>query len=337
MESQHPAEIGPHPTLPPEVMAALSRFGAIQLFPAGATIFERSAPGSAMYLIEEGTVELFFADVGRDVKRLVAGQFFGELALLAGDHLRTATAVTASDCRLRVIDQSTFEELLRWAPQLSVQLLRATCGYLLESERRLGADLRAEKEELERALDFLRRTRSDLDSAELLTLTDELTGLYNRRCLNRQSELLLRGADEGEHRLALLLADIDSFKPVNDSLGHAIGDLVLQRAAGALRESLRQTDLPCRLGGDEFAVLLGDVGEEEARATAQRLLQAVSTLVIAVPGRQLRFSWSVGGAFYRPGEGWESFFERADRSLYAAKESGRASVGWEGVVVGSER
>jgi diguanylate cyclase (GGDEF)-like protein len=279
-----------------------------------------------MYIIEDGSVELFF-DSGAE-KRLGPGEYFGELALLTGNHLRTATAMVATKARLRVIDQESFDKLLQTAPEVSVELLRKTCTYLLDSEQRLVGDLLRRNRELERALDHLRRTREDLDSTQLLSLTDELTGLYNRRFLNSRSELLLCTAGETNLRMALILVDIDHFKETNDSFGHAIGDMVLQRIADAIKSSLRQTDFPCRIGGDEFAIMVIDLAEENAMEAARRLLLKVSNLGIRAAGRELRVTCSIGGSQYRSGEDWDSLFHRADRSLYLAKESGRNRLSW---------
>jgi diguanylate cyclase (GGDEF)-like protein len=279
-----------------------------------------------MYIIEEGEVQLFF-DVAAE-KRLGQGELFGEIALITGDNLRTATAVAATDASLRVIDQQVFNQLLQAAPKVSVELLRSTCTYLLESEQRLVADLRKRNQELERTLDYLRRTKEELDTSQLLMLTDELTGLYNRRFLNRQGLPLLRREDEEGLGLALLLIDIDRLKQINDTLGHSVGDMVIKHFAGILKKNLRQTDLPCRIGGDEFAILLCGVKTKEAEETAKRLLVMTADLKLSVAGADIRISCSIGGSEYRKGEDWESLFQRADSNLYLAKQSGRNRLGW---------
>jgi len=310
----------------------LAGLGSSHEFPRGEEVVREGSRGDTMYIIEKGAVDFYF-EAGRGAKRLYEGEFFGELALLTGDQLRTATAVTASDASLRVIDQEAFEGFLRSSPQAAVQLLRRTCIYLLDSEQGLVSDLTLRNRDLEQALDYLRRTKEDLDTTQLMTLTDELTGLYNRRCLNRQSSLLIDGAERALGLVSLLVIDSDDFKQVNDSCGHAIGDLVLRRLAEVLRSSLRQTDLPCRLGGDEFAILLVHQSEEESLATALRLLERIAMMAINVPGGEVRITCSIGGCVHGSGEDWETFFDRADRSLYLAKQEGRNRVGWDGKIV----
>lgn len=295
-------------------------------------IFAADSHGDTMFVVEIGEVELAFGSL-REPKRLGPGQFFGELALIVGDHTRSATATALTDVSLRVVDQDAFESLLQQAPEASVELLRRTCAYLLDSEERLVTSLTRRNRELEQTLDYLRRTKEDLDATQLMTLTDELTGLYNRRCLAHQSETLLRNAAQGTTRPALLVMDVDRFKEINDSLGHQAGDRVLRAIAGALRHGLRQTDLPCRIGGDEFAVLLDNPSEEEALTMARRLLRTMATLAPPTDGKPVDITCSLGAAVYRLGESWEDLFARADRNLYLAKQAGRNRLGWDGRII----
>jgi diguanylate cyclase (GGDEF)-like protein len=318
--------------LSPEVIEQLVLLGSGCSFSQGEVIFASASRGDTMFVVESGEVELSFG-AARDVKRLGPGQFFGELALITGDHIRSATATAATDVTLRVLDQHAFEDLLERAPTSSVELLRRTCAYLLESEQLLINNLVRRNRDLEQTLDYLRRTKEDLDATQLMTLTDELTGLYNRRCLAHQSTTLLRQAALHATRPALLVMDIDRFKEINDTFGHQAGDVVLRRVAEALRRGLRQTDLPCRVGGDEFAVLLDNPGEPEARRMARRLLRTMADLEPTFAGSPITITCSIGGSVYREGEGWDDLFARADRSLYLAKQTGRNRVGWDGDII----
>jgi diguanylate cyclase (GGDEF)-like protein len=302
----------------------------------GEQIFRKGEAGDTMYIVEHGAIDIFFED-GRTAKRLGPGEFFGELSLLTGNHRRTGTAVAADETRLRVVDQAAFERFLSSSPPTAVQLLRRTCSYLLDSEQRLVSDLVSRNRELEHALDFLRRTKEDLDTTQLETLTDELTGLYNRRCLKRQSEVLLASSGSGLSQLSLMLIDIDRFKQVNDTHGYPVGDLILCRFADVLRDTLRQTDLPCRLGGNEFSVLLVHQDEDEARGMARRLLERISELSIEVPAGEVRITCSIGGCAHREDEPWAAFFERTDQNLYRAKEGGRNRVCWDGEIIAQGR
>lgn len=160
---------------------------------------------------------------------------------------------------------------------------------------------------------------------------DPLTGLPNRMVLaDRLGQALIRSARTGGG-VALLFCDVDRFKQINDSQGHAVGDQVLEAIARRLQNCVRQSDVVARLGGDEFVVLLEDVADE---ATAQRFardLQAAATHPIVVEGRPLHFGLSVGIALH-PGraatDGREiaALLADADAAMYAAKLAGRGSV-----------
>ena len=332
-----PAEEDPVAELPLEApprlaldeVAALVAYCEVRTFAAGDTIFRRGDPGDRMYVVEAGEVELRF-DHARPAKRLRAGEMFGELALVTPRQRRTASAGAASDLRLIVVDRAAYERLRGERPGLLVGLLERSCSYLVDSEQRLIADLRRRARDLERALDFLQRTKEELSTIEARALTDELTGIYNRRCFEEQIRRAVERAQESGQALALLLVDVDRFKLVNDTLGHMVGDLVLRRLAQLLRASVRWTDLPCRIGGDEFAVIWSDVDGGSAERRARALAPALAAFELAGAPSALRVTASLGGALLAPGESWKELFERADRGLYLAKKSGRGRLAWDG-------
>lgn len=309
-------------------LATLAPHCGVRTFGAGETIFRRGDAGDRMFAIEAGEVELRF-EQDRNPKRLGPGETFGELALVTARQRRTATALAASDARLLVLDRAAWERLRAERPGPLLALLERTCGYLVDSEQRLVADLRRRNRELERALDFLQRTREELTTIEARALTDDLTGLYNRRCFDEQLRKGVERAHAGGMVLALLLVDVDRFKQVNDTFGHMVGDVVLRRLAQLLRGSVRWTDLPCRIGGDEFAVLWSDLDRRSAERRARSLAPALTAFEIAGAPRDLRVTASLGGALLEPGESPQQLFARADRGLYRAKEAGRGRLAWD--------
>lgn len=167
--------------------------------------------------------------------------------------------------------------------------------------------------------------------------TDSLTGLANRRGLMTRLADLHHRAQRGGHGYALMLADIDHFKAVNDRHGHAVGDQVLRRVATHLREQLRSSDVVARWGGEEFCVLLPRTALADARGLAERV-----ALHIAGEGEP-RVTISVGIDEARPDDtSADPLLQRADAALYAAKAGGRnrvcvaegAALSGEGVVAG---
>jgi diguanylate cyclase (GGDEF)-like protein len=155
---------------------------------------------------------------------------------------------------------------------------------------------------------------------------DPLTGLFNRRRfeseLSRQVAFNSRYGPTG----AVLVVDLDHFKYVNDTLGHAIGDEMIARVGTLLRERLRETDVVARLGGDEFAVLLPSADEEQARLVGEDIVKAVRTQTIQLSSeRQLRLTACVGIALFGQeyDVGHEAALVNADIAMYEAKEAGR--------------
>lgn len=149
---------------------------------------------------------------------------------------------------------------------------------------------------------------------------DGLTGLPNRtQFQERLAQALLRCRQSPSGRLAIVMLDVDRFKEINDTLGHAAGDTVLQHVARRLRTTTREGDLIARLGGDEFAILLPDADDEAAATVAGRVSACLDTS-IAVDGVLLNVDVSMGIAFCpRDGEKADALLRRADLAMYAAK------------------
>ncbi len=165
-------------------------------------------------------------------------------------------------------------------------------------------------------------------TAKALASTDALTGCANRRALEAQVQVELAYAARKKRPCAVVIADLDHFKKVNDVHGHAAGDAVLVEAARLLRSSVRPGDLVARYGGEEFCVLLRDADSTLASIAAERLCAALRGMKCEVNGASISVRASVGVAA-SPTDGtepWESLFRRADGALYRAKEQGRDRV-----------
>ncbi len=155
---------------------------------------------------------------------------------------------------------------------------------------------------------------------------DQLTGLLNRgEALNRLAELLVE-ADPRQGRVGVLFVDLDRFKEVNDSHGHAAGDALLQTIAQRLQTCTREGDLVARLGGDELLVVLRGVDLlEQAEVIAEKIRQAASEEVITSNGA-VQATLSIGVALAQPGESVDALIARADQAMYQAKQAGRNQV-----------
>ena len=149
--------------------------------------------------------------------------------------------------------------------------------------------------------------------------TDSLTGVANRSALNE----ILDQAVADETPFALLLLDMDDFKSVNDTLGHAAGDEFLRCVAQRLQRAVKLTDVVARLGGDEFVVYLPDINSEAAAGVASRMIDAVGQHY-SINGNSLTRSCSIGVAVWEPGDDVSAILRKADRAAYRAKHEGRS-------------
>lgn len=168
-------------------------------------------------------------------------------------------------------------------------------------------------------------------SLRQLTITDELTGAYNRRHAYYEAALYLEG-DQTHVPFSAVLVDIDHFKQINDTYGHAAGDTALKRLtllANELLPTIEGTDsaIFARIGGEEFVMLLPGLREDAAAGAAERFRRVVERMAIDLPEGELRFTISAGVATASDEDGgFDGLMRRADAALYAAKEEGRNRV-----------
>ncbi len=157
-----------------------------------------------------------------------------------------------------------------------------------------------------------------------LSMTDGLTGLYNRRYFDQAIRHEMDRAESSNCDMTLLLFDIDHFKNFNDSYGHDQGDRVLQQVSKSLQQAVRTVDIPCRYGGEEFVVILPNTDTEGAVILAERVRLAIEQTV--VDGLQVTVSIGVAHMIYHPGATPDELVEAADKAMYLAKDVGRNQV-----------
>jgi len=185
--------------------------------------------------------------------------------------------------------------------------------------RSIPAELATLLGEIERLQAALRLEQARVRDLEASADTDPLTGIFNRRGFERELKRTLSYIERYWTRAALLYADLDGFKPINDEHGHAAGDAMLAAVAAALMRNVRASDTVARLGGDEFGVILWNLSEENAVKKARALEAAVAATSVEWNGVALSVGASIGLAIIDPSDDLATVLAAADRAMYARK------------------
>jgi diguanylate cyclase (GGDEF)-like protein/PAS domain S-box-containing protein len=251
--------------------------------------------------------------LGHDPKTLLASSNWAEQLIHSEDLAKVGEAMRSMlnkdaegasiEFRLRAADGA-----LRWVENRYVPV-RDKEGRLIEVEGIV--------------IDVTERRAAE-DKITLLARTDALTGLANRATFTERLSQSFAAAQRGANPFAILYLDLDKFKPVNDTFGHPVGDLLLQQAAQRLKGCTRETDLVARLGGDEFAILQGEMKEPANAGTLAAKIQAALALPFSINGNEVNISVSIGISAYLPdSSGADAMLVQADLALYRSKDEGR--------------
>ena len=244
----------------------------------------------------------------KEVARIQPGESVGEQSLI-DRQMPNAWAIAEQECQVLAVPAEMVWESVQEEPKIALNLLRV-----------LSARVRNANAGLSEAMLHQQRLAQDAE-------TDALTGLPNRRWMDRTYRRTLRRHQAAACTASLLMIDIDHFKDVNDAHGHPVGDLVLCHAARCIEVALRPGDMCARYGGEEFCVLLPEVDAGMAKRIAQRICSTVSKTPFRLSsGDPLAMSVSVGVACWNQHSPLEDLLEAADAALYQAKRQGRNRV-----------
>jgi diguanylate cyclase len=234
-----------------------------------------------------------------------------------GEHTGRFQRVTQAHAQ--AIEQADSLEELAGVVRAMLEDNRVMHAAVARTQERLQADqsrageLETRVRELE---DELRRLSQEVS-------TDVLTQVANRRGLMQEFEAESARCERTAGPLAVGLIDIDNFKKLNDTLGHAAGDVALKSLAAAVRDRLRPADHLARFGGEEFVLLLPETGVDEAKEAMTRLQRSLTEALFMHEGREVFVTFSGGVTAWRPGESLQAALERADQALYEAKRTGK--------------
>ena len=237
----------------------------------------------------------------------------------------TSHAATSAGAHASHYGQVLESHTARLKQTLGLEMIRDVVAELLADTQNMCLVTSELSEQLKRSAQEVQTLTQRLEQAQTEALLDPLTGLNNRRGLERSIQET-GGIPAG---CALLLADIDNFKNINDTHGHLLGDKVLRAVAQVIRACVKGQDIAARMGGEEFAVLLPETSVQGAAALAEKIRHATSKVSIRRIDRNEyvgNVTLSVGVAGGQAADTLELLVERADSALYVAKRGGRNRV-----------
>lgn len=275
---------------------------------ANEKLLQPDIPNRHLYLILAGKLSVHLgAQETLEHASLIAGECAGEISIVDGKH-PSALVVASEPTRVMAIPQDTVWSLVDHSHEVARNLLGIVAGRMRNDKN------------------VLITTQNKKAQFEHQASVDALTGIHNRHWMSDAFPRVLHNCAFNNLPYAIMVADIDHFKRINDTYGHVVGDVALKAVARCMAENLRPHDLLVRYGGEEFAMLLPDTGLEEARVIAERLRATIADSEMRYNGISFRITISIGIAPARLEEKLETLIGEADRALYRAKESGRNRV-----------
>jgi len=311
------SQVGVFSLLSPEEIDRVAEHLATVSLEAGQVLFHEGEPGKDLYIIASGSagVSIRLPDGGdREIARFSPGDFFGEMSIF-DNAPRSATCSALEASTLHSLSKDAFGDIISLYPRIAMKLM-----YRM---------LHVTTQRLRGTSEFVSEMVQWGEGARKRAVTDELTGVYNRRFLEDSLGTYVAEAGEEGKPLSLVMVDLDRFREMNTLYGLAKGDEAIKSAAGIFRSLLRATDVIARYGGDEFVIILPDT--EPAHAT--QLMSAVCAAVASLPilkglsGPLTSVTASMGVAGL-PAHATDLSALRAaaDAALYRAKEEGRNRV-----------
>lgn len=273
------------------------------------TLITENTKNEFFHIILTGSMRVYLdSEICEQFISLFPGDCVGELSIFDGANT-SATVVAQTDSTLLRIQEETLWRLVRASHSFSRNLLYVLTKRLRDDNVAIINGLRQQQE------------------LQNLANIDGLTGLYNRRWMNEFFKRQIGRALTDNKPLALILADLDNFKTINDNCGHLVGDEVLFAVASVLRQQIRPADLLARYGGEEFAIILPDTSPIQAKLIAERIRTSIESTSIEFNNNlNINITISLGVTNLMLGDDINNLLTRADYALYQAKANGRNRV-----------
>ncbi len=285
--------------------------------PKDSVLFRQGDDGNELYVVQRGVIasSIELPDGGnREIALFRTGDFFGEMSIFE-EAPRSATCYAKEDSVVLSLRDKDFFSFISAHPQIAIKIMYRMLNIVTQRLENTGA--------------FLADMVTWGEKARKRAITDELTGVYNRRFLEDVIPDYFRAAQGNNSSLALIMVDLDRFREINEAYGNKVGDRAILEAVSAFRRHLSEKDIIARYGGDEFTVLLPETGLDGAAEVAWAICRDI---------RELTFLKEAGGSINRgtTSQGIASYPDcatdlkslriSADEALYKAKEAGKDRV-----------
>ncbi len=277
-------------------------------------LFREGDVGRLMYIVLSGTVAIsILSSDGEEleVSRVGEGSFFGEMSILEKD-VRSATCKTVDDCLLLSLDAEGFNRLMSMEPAAAIKIMQMMLNISTSRLQKTGA--------------FLSDMVKWGENARIRAITDDFTGLYNRRFFDETLEDSLTESLRSGRPMSLVILDLDHFGNLNAEYGEAVGDEVLLAVVPVVVSAFGKEDILSRYGGDEFAFILPGRTGGNALECCRKAGEAIRNLDIfkGRTGSFKKITASIGiSVCPENGKTAKALLDKADKALYAAKEAGR--------------
>ena len=279
----------------------------IRHYPENTLVISPSEHNQNVYAILEGQLSIHHGSMASEpLVLLETGETVGEISVFDGQK-PSAFVKTTRSSKLLIINSSTLWDMIDDSHEISRNLLHI-----------LAKRIRSGNETVFSSLELQKQHERDAQ-------IDALTGLHNRRWIDKTFEKHFKESTENKHFLSVVMIDIDHFKKFNDTYGHQAGDKVLQQVAAAMKGKLRPNEIVARYGGEEFIILLPGVPSNIAFMIAERVRTGVEECLYhdLSANQQVPITVSLGIAQLAPGDSKECLLKHADEALYQAKQLGR--------------
>lgn len=282
--------------------------------------FEKKAP------LDKAQVETWYRKYVADGDRIVIGKLLTKISLMLKDITRHVSE-TEDDL---VGSGKNLEDL---SDQIAMAKdyadIRIVVDQMIDETRRLVKSGKRLQTRMKVSSEDLRQLNRELEKSQKEAQTDTLTGLINRRGLEKRFELERIRARQNNDPFSIVMIDIDHFKSVNDRFGHLVGDSLLKGVSKLMKNHLRRNDLAARYGGEEFLLLLPETDIDGARAVGEKIQRTLASKEwkLKETGESMgKITVSMGIAQYQVNEPENDLMQRADDSLYLAKKNGRNRI-----------